>query len=153
MGTFGVAEGLVAVGAVAVAVSIFLYWVDLSHNFGGAQITRRLTAKDVPVQVLWDYTTHASNPSLLIVLIPSVALCVAGLLLEHSGWLGALGGVVALVVGLLFVYQAHQELRAEHVPGVGLTDFVGKAPYVCIAGGALALVGGGLAFLRGSART
>jgi len=61
VGTFGVAEGLVAVGAVAVAVSIFLYWVDLSHNFGGAQITRRLTAKDVPVQVLWDYTTHASN--------------------------------------------------------------------------------------------
>jgi len=141
----GLAEALVVLGAVTIAVSIVLHWIDLSHNFGGTQITRRVTASGIPVQVLWDYTTKSTSPSLLVVLVPVAVLCLLGFILPRSQWLAAIGGTVALIVGLLFIFQAHQELRAEHVPGIGLTDFIGIASYVCIVGGALAVLGGALA--------
>ena len=141
----GIADVLIVLGAVAIAVSIVLHWIDLSHNFGGTQITRRVTASGIPVQVLWDYATRSTSPSLLVVLIPAAVLCLLGFILPRSHWLAALGGIVALIVGLLFIFQAHQELRAEHVPGIGLTDFIGVGPYVCIVGGALAFLGGAVA--------
>lgn len=153
LGPLGVGEGLVGLGAVAIVVSIFLRWIDFSHSIAGSQLTQRFKASRVPVRFLWDYTATNVNVSLLIVLIPIAALCVAGMLLRHARWLGALGGVLALGVGLLFIYQLHQRLRTAHLPGFGLSDFLGIASIICIIGGALALVGGGLGLLRSSRAT
>jgi hypothetical protein len=135
----GVGEVLVGIGAFAVAVSIVLRWADLAK---GTAIFRR-TARGVPVQVLWDWTTQATDPSLLVVLIPAVVLCVAGVVLLRARLLALAGGVLAGAVGVMYIFQTHQALRAHRtsLPGVGLSDFVGIAPYVCIAGGVLAVIG------------
>lgn len=136
----GLGEVLVGIGAVAVAVSIVLRWADLAN---GTAIFRR-TARGVPVQVLWDYTTNSTDPSLLVVLIPAFLLCVAGIVLLRARFLALVGGVLAGAVGAMYIFQTHQALRASRGahPGIGLSDFLGVAPYICIAGGVLAVIGG-----------
>jgi hypothetical protein len=137
--SIGVGETLVAIGAIAVAVSIVLRWADLSQ---GQAIFRR-TARGVPVQVLWDYTTKATDPSLLVVLVPVVVLCLLGIVVRRARSLALVAGTLAVLVGGVYIFQTHQALRAQRasLPGISLGDFLGIAPYVCIAGGAIVLLG------------
>jgi hypothetical protein len=146
----GVGEVLVGIGAAAVAVSIVLRWPNLAAN----QIIYRRTARGVPVKVLWDYTTSLnSTPSLLVVLIPALVLCGLGVVLLRARLLALLGGVLAGAVGAMYIFQAHQVLRANRAAslrGIGLSDFLGPGPYVCIAGGAIAVLGALWLMLRPS---
>jgi len=131
----------VAIGALVVAVSIVLRWADLATS----HVIYRRTARGVPVRVLWDYTTSpTTTPSLLVVLIPALVLCGLGLVLQRTRLLALVGGVLAAAVGALYIFQVHQGLRANRAafPGVGLTDFLGPAPFVCMVGGAVAALGG-----------
>src|SRR5262249_25082045 len=132
--TAGVGELLVAIGALAVAVSVVLRWADLATSHG---IYRR-TARGIPVRGLWGYTTAPNTtPSILVVLIPALVLCGLGLVLRRTRALALVGGVLAGAVGAMYVFQVHQGLRSNRAsfPGVGLTDFLGPAPWICIVGG------------------
>jgi hypothetical protein len=134
--TIGAGEVLIGIGALVVAVSIVLRWADLATS----QIIYRRTARGVPVKVLWDYTTSLnSTPSLLVVLIPALLLCGLGVVLRRARFLALLGGALAGAVGAMYIFQAHQALSANptSLAGIGLSDFLGPAPYVCIAGGAI----------------
>ena len=142
-------EVLVGIGAAAIVVSIVLRWPDLATS----HIIYRRTARGVPVKVLWDYTTKLnSTPSLLVVLIPALVLCGLGVVLRRARLLALLGGALAGAVGAMYIFQAHQALRANpsSLAGIGLSDFLGPAPYVCIAGGAIAVLGALWLMLRPS---
>jgi hypothetical protein len=139
--TIGVGEVLVAIGAVVVAVSVVLRWADLATS----HIIYRRTARGIPVRVLWDYTTAPNTtPSILVVLIPALLLCGLGLVLRRTRALALVGGLLAGAVGAMYVFQVHQALRSNRAsfPGVGLTDFLGPAPWICMVGGAVAALGG-----------
>jgi len=143
----GVGEVLVGIGAALVAVSIVLRWADLATS----NTIYRRTARGVPVKVLWDYTTSLnSTPSLLVLLIPALVLCGLGVVVLRARVLALLGGALAGAVGAMYIFQAHQALRNNPIAGVGLSDFLGPAPWVCIAGGAVAVVGALWLMLRSS---
>jgi hypothetical protein len=139
---FGVGHLLALIGAVAVIVSIFLKWEDLS-SAGRLQTAR---AKDVPVQFLFDYTTGAKDPSLVLILAASAAMILVGVLLATQlpggrvlAWFGA---ALAIAIAAMYGFQVHQALRALHLgKQIGVTDFIGIGPYVTFGGGILALVG------------
>lgn len=80
----GAAGAPAAIGVVVIAMPIVLYWVDLSHTFGGTQIARRVTASGIPVQVLWAEATRSTSSSLAVVLIPVAVVCLVSLILPHA---------------------------------------------------------------------
>ena len=151
--SIGPGEGIAALGAIVVIVSMLLNWLDFSQTVQGRHLTQQVTASGVPVKFLWNYTTASNNPSLLIVLIPVVVVCLAGILFVKARWLTLLGGLVAGAVGLMYIFQLHQKIRADRavLGGFGLSDFLGIAPIICIVGGAAVLIGGILLLVRGSA--
>ena len=137
----GVGQLLVGVGAIAIIASIFLKWQDLS--IAGRHQTAK--AKDVPVQFLFNYTTHASDPSFAVILAVSAALCLAGVLLVSQApvfrVLAILGGLVAIFTAAMYGFQVHQALHGFGLGKIHTTDFVGIAPYVAAGGGVAALAG------------
>jgi hypothetical protein len=154
LASFGLGEGIVTAGAIAVIVSIFLTWED-AVTIAGHQVTQQVKANGVPVQFLWNWTIRSGDPSLLVILIPVVALLVLGVVSLHARWLTLAGGALAVAVGLTYIFQLHQTVRAARalVPGHGLSDFLGIAPIICVAGGVIALIGGLVLAVRGSAST
>jgi hypothetical protein len=135
----------VVLGAIAVVVSIFLNWFDftVSSTF---HLSLHYTASGVPVQFLWDYTTRSNDPTLLVVLIPSVVLALAGVALIRARWLALVGGVLAIAVAVVYSFQLHQDVNAFRVSlhgatKIGLSDLLGIAPIICVVGGILIVVG------------
>jgi hypothetical protein len=139
--SFGFGQLLVGIGAIAVIVSIFLKWKDLS--VAGHHSTGK--AKDFPIQFLFNYTTRSSNPSLVVILAVSAGLCVLGAVLSSQASafriVAGLGGLLAIFTAAMFAFQEHQSLRAFGLGNVHTTDAVGIAPYVALGGGLVALVG------------
>jgi hypothetical protein len=138
---FGPAHALALLGTLGIVASMFFDWVDLSGPGG----TRTDTASGVPVQFLFNYTTRATDPSLILVLAVSAVLCLAGALVGARMFelrlLVSLGGVLALGTAVLYGFQVHQALHAQAQFHVTVLDFVGIGPMLAAAGGVAALVG------------
>jgi hypothetical protein len=137
----GMGPLLVAVGAIGIIVSIFLKWEDFS--LGGRHQTAKATG--VPLKFLIDYTTSSKDPSLVVILGVSAALCVIAFLVstQRPGLrsLAILGALLAIFTAVMYGFQVHQALHALGLARVHTTDFTGPAPYVALAGGVLALIG------------
>jgi undecaprenyl pyrophosphate phosphatase UppP len=136
---------LIVLGAVAIVVSLFLHWKDISISARGQSFSSTANGHDVPVQFLFDRHTNDNDPSILIVLIPAAALGILGAAL-HKKALAFVGSIVSLLVAGLYLYQVNEgvdELNtaARGVVHISLTDFVGIAPYVCGIGAIVMLVG------------
>lgn len=144
-------------GAMGILGSALLHWLDVTVTRGSFQVTRTTTGTGVPVQFLWDTSTRSHDPTLLAVLIPSVAVAVLGVVWRPAR-LGALvAGLVAMVVGGLYAFQVNRTIddirsRLGGLVNPGLRDVLGVAPLVCFAGGALVVLGTLLALLRGPDR-
>jgi hypothetical protein len=127
---------LCVLGAILVIVSIFLNWADLSV---GRQ-TFTASGTDVPIQFLWDKNTTSNDPSLLIALLPGALLIALGAL-NKIRWFAIVGGLVAILVAVLYGYQVDQGL--SDLPGkTGLFDFIGIAPWFALGGGIIGIIGG-----------
>jgi hypothetical protein len=138
-------QALVALGAVAIIVSLFLNWLDLHVSVGTASLSRTGNATKVPVQFLFDKKETANDPTILIILIPAAALGLLGALIRRKA-LAFIAGGVSLVVAGLYAYQLDQSLgilndAARGVVHFGLSDVIGIAPYVCAGGALIMLVG------------
>ncbi len=112
-------------GAAGVVISIFMSWRSGSGH-----------PVDIPAVFLWD-DTATGNPSMLIWLIPIAAVIVVGIVVPGAGVLRALGGLAALVVCALFVWQLND--LADRF-GQSLGDALDTGFYVCAIGGLLALI-------------
>ncbi|HSO97039.1 MAG TPA: hypothetical protein VLV81_13485 [Acidimicrobiia bacterium] len=139
---FGPGHLLAIAGGIAVIVSIFLNWEDLT--VAGHHSTAK--ARDVPVKFLFDYTTRSKDPSFVLLLAIIAAVILVGVLLGGrlvgGRFLVLIGALLAIAVAVVFSFQVHQALNALHVAkAISVTDFVGPAPYVAFAGGVLALIG------------
>lgn len=126
-----------AIAAVVVFVTSFLEW--LSFEEGLSEVSEKGT--DVPVQFLWDTIPGSTDPSLLVVLLPAAALILLGAIIGQVRLLAVVGGVVAIVVAVVFVIQTGRLLDDLGVD-LGAFDAIGIAPYVCFVAGAVGVVAG-----------
>ena len=143
--TLAVGDAILALGIVAIVVSIFLNWLDFSRTIGGTQVTQRFTASGVPVQELVNYTTTRKDPTFLVLLIPIAVLSLLALLVVRARWVAIIFGVLAVLIAAMYSYQLEAALHASSsLHGFGLWDFLGIGPIVCFVGGVLVLVGAAL---------
>jgi hypothetical protein len=128
------------VGAALVLISGWLNWADVEGGFTAS-------AYKFPAAFLKDNTVDipdaGMNLGVLILLI--VAVCVVGALVAKVRWLTVVGGVLALLVGAVFLYQVR--LLADEVD-LGIFDLAGYAPILTIFGGIVATAGGALALAQ-----
>jgi hypothetical protein len=113
-------------GAVGVVLSLFFPWRDPSVH-----------ANTVPVAFLWDKTTKATDPSLLIVLIPIAVVLIAGALSPVGTGLRLLGSIAVLAVAGLFAYQLSEVISFLH-NGSDVSDILSTGFYMAAVGGLLA---------------
>lgn len=126
MGTPGPGMVLGLLSALAVGVSLFMSWRDPA-----------LHPDDVPLRFLFDSGATGHHPSLLLVLIPLVALAVIGSVLPAGGVLRIVAGLGTLAVVALFVYQTDDVILSGNA-----LDVLDTGTYVAAIGGFLALVSG-----------
>jgi hypothetical protein len=137
---------LIVLGAVVIIVSLFLHWFDINITAAGKTVVSRAgNGHTVSVQFLFDNHTSDDDPSILIILIPAVALGLLGAAL-HQKVLAFIGSIASLLVAGLFIYQVKQGIdelndKATGVVHISLGDFMGIAPYVCGIGAIIMLVG------------
>jgi len=123
--TIGPGMILGALGAAGVIISMFLAWR-----------TGSVYPSDIPVAFLWDHTTTAHDPSLLILLIPLAIVLVVGTVVPMGAGVRLFGAICTLVVVGLFAYQLHRALDAK------LGDVLDTGFYFAAIGGVIAFVSG-----------
>lgn len=126
MGAPGPGMILGLVGALGIIASLFMSWRDPAVH-----------PDDVPLRFLFDNGTTAHHPSLLLVLIPLVALVVIGALLPAGAVLRIIGGLGTLAVVALFIFQVD-----DLVIGGSTFDVLDVGLYICAIGGIFALLSG-----------
>jgi hypothetical protein len=118
--------GLAAIGGI---VSLFLPWRE-----GGVHVS------DVPVSFLWDSTSQDTDPSLLIVLIPVVALLAIGAVLPFGAGIRLFAGLALLAIALVFAWQVDNTL--DRFPGADLGDALDTGVYVAGISGVVGIASG-----------
>jgi hypothetical protein len=138
---FGPGQIVALIGAALVLVSGWLNWADIE----GGDFTA--SAYKFPAAFLKDNMVDVPGAGLNlgILLLLIVAVCVVGALVQKVRWLAVVGGVLALLVGVVFLYQIRE--LADEV-NLGMFDLAGYAPLLTIVGGIVAGVGGVLALRR-----
>jgi hypothetical protein len=124
-----------AVSAVAVFVSAFLAWFSFEGPDGS------LNGTSVPVEFLWNTSIGGDGVSLLVALGPLAALILVGAIFGQARALAVIGGVLAVVVAILFVVQTNSlldDLRIDE----GTFDALGIGPYIAFAGGIAGIFAG-----------
>jgi hypothetical protein len=116
-----------ALGALCVLVSLFLPWRDPS-----------VYPSDVPLAFLWDKTTKAHDPSLLLVLIPIAIILMVGAVSPLGRGLRGFGGFATLVVTGLFAYQLSELVGLAH-NGTNVGDLLSTGFYLAAVGGLFSL--------------
>lgn len=127
--TVGPGMVLGVLGTIGVVVSMFMAWRD-----GGVH------PSDVPFAFLFDSTTTADNPSILIALIPFAVLIGIGSLLPRANGARVIGGLGTLAVVVLFAVQT--TYLVDNVPGLSTWDVLDTGFYVAGIAGIVALVSG-----------
>ena len=110
-----------AIGAFCTLLSLFIPW-----HVGNAY------PSDIPLAFLWDKTTKAHDPSLLLILIPVLIIVIVGALSPLGRGLRGFGGFVMLVVTGLFAYQLNALLAHS---GTNLGDVLSTGFYLAAVGG------------------
>ncbi len=136
---YGAGSLLALLGALAVAVSVFLSWRQEGPGDGG----ETTSASDASVQFLWDIEAFTEDPSLLFVLLPAAALILIGAFIPRARWTAWLGGLVALAVPVLYTISAGR-LQSDEGSADGAFDFIDIGVWVCAVGAALAIIGASL---------
>jgi hypothetical protein len=108
---------------------MFLAWRD-----GGVH------PSDVPLAFLFDSTTTASSPSILLALIPFAALIGIGSLLPRASAARVIGALGALAVVVLFAVQTHY--LTDRFPGTSMWDVLDTGFWVAGIASLVALVSG-----------
>jgi len=124
-----------AVGAVAIFVSSFLAWFSFEGPDGG------LTGTSVPVEFLGNNSVGGDGPSLLVALGPIALLVILGAVFGQARLAAVIGGVLAIVVAILFVVQTGSLLDELGIDE-STFDALGIGPYIAFGGGVLGVFAG-----------
>ena len=116
-------------GTIGVVVSMFLSWRN-----GGVH------PSDIPFAFLFDSTTTANNPSLLIALIPLAVILAVGSLMPRAAGARVVGGLGVLAVVVLFAVQLHYVV--DRFPSGSVWDQLDTGFYVAAIAGLVGLVSG-----------
>jgi hypothetical protein len=119
-----------ALGAAGVVLSCLLSWRDPGIH-----------PDSIPFAFLWDRTTTATDPSLLIALIPIAVILVLGAFVPFGVMLRFVGGLAMLIVAGVFAYQLNR-VTGSGRGGSDLGDVLGSGFYAGAIGGVLAFIGG-----------
>ena len=127
--TVGPGMVLGVLGTIGVVLSMFVAW-----RTGGVK------PSDVPFGFLFDSTTTATSPSLLLALIPLAVVLAVGSLMPRAGGARVIGGLGVLAVVVLFAVQVHY--LTDRFPGTSMWDTLDTGWYVAAIAGFLGLVSG-----------
>jgi hypothetical protein len=127
--TLGPGMVLGAIATVGLVVSMFMSW-----RSGGVY------PSDVPLAFLFDNTTTANDPSILLLLIPMALLLGIGTLLPQASPARIIGALGTIAVVTLFGIQLQQTL--DKIPGADLGDVLDTGFYVAAIAGVVGLVSG-----------
>jgi hypothetical protein len=114
---------------IGVVVSMFLSW-----RTGGVK------PADVPFGFLFDSTTTATDPSLLLALIPLAVVLAVGSLMPRAMGARIIAGLGIIAVVALFAVQLHY--LTDRIPGASVWDALDTGWYVAAIAGLVALVSG-----------
>ena len=128
--TFGPAMLVAVLGCVGIVVSLFLPWRQGDIIPG-----------DIPIQFLWDSTSGADEPSLLLLIVPILIVLVLGSVVPGGGAARIGGAFAILVIVGIFAFQVDRAI--EVFPGASLGDALDVGVYVAGVS-ALLVVGSGL---------
>ena len=116
-------------GTLGVVISMFLSWR-----------TGDVEPSDVPFGFLFDSTTTATSPSLLLALIPLAVVLAVGSLMPRAGGARVIGGLGVLAVVVLFAVQVGY--LTDRFPGASMWDVLDTGWYVAGVAGLIALISG-----------
>lgn len=127
--TLGPGMVLGALATIGLIVAMFMSWraTDISPS-------------EIPIAFLFDHTTTANDPSILLVLVPMAILLAVGTLLPRASAARVIGGLGTIAVVILFGVQLQQSL--DKIPGASLGDALDTGFYVAAVAGVLGLVSG-----------
>jgi hypothetical protein len=118
-----------AISTIGLVVAMFMSWR-----------TGDVHASDIPLAFLFDDTTTATDPSILLVLVPMAVLLGVGTLLPAASPARLIGGIGVIAVVTLFGVQLQQAI--DRMPGADLGDVLDTGFYVAAMAGLLGLVSG-----------
>jgi hypothetical protein len=127
--TLGPGMVLGALATIGLIVAMLMSWRAVDVHPSG-----------VPVAFLFDDTTTATDPSILLLLIPMAILLGIGTLLPQASAARLIGGLGTIAVVTLFGVQLQQAL--DKIPGSDLGDALETGFYVAAIAGLLGLVSG-----------
>jgi hypothetical protein len=127
--TLGPGMVLGAIATIGLIVAMFMSWR-----------TTDIHPSDIPLAFLFDNTTTAHDPSILLLLIPMAVLLAVGTLLPQADAARVIGGLGTIAVVTLFGVQLQQSL--DKLPGANLGDVLDTGFYVAAIAGLLGLVSG-----------
>jgi hypothetical protein len=125
--TLGPGMALGILSTIGVILSMFMSWR-----------TGAVRPSDIPVAFLFDSTTTAQSPSLLIALIPLAMILALGSLRPRASGARILGGLGTLVAVALFAVQLRYV--AERTPGMTMWDLLDTGFYVAAIAAVVGLV-------------
>ena len=126
--TVGAGMVLGVLATIGVVVSMFLSWRSDVHP------------SDIPFAFLFDSTTTAQNPSLLIALIPLAVVLAVGSLMPRASGARIVAGLGVLVVVVLFTVQLNYVM--DRLPAGSVWDQLDTGFYVAAIAGLVAFVSG-----------
>jgi hypothetical protein len=127
--TLGPGMVLGAMATVGLVVAMLMSWRTADVHPSG-----------VPLAFLFDDTTTANDPSILLLLVPMAVLLAVGTLLPRASAARLVGGLGTIAVVTLYAVQLQQTL--DKLPGSDLGDVLDTGFYVAAMAGLLGVVSG-----------
>jgi hypothetical protein len=127
-GTLATRMVLTIIGAAGMIIGAFLKWLDQADQIG----------TQIEVQILWSLQVAGESNFITSVGFVCIVLGLLALLglAFRTGWLTRVAGALAIVVFVLYAITVYR------VPGDAGVGNIGIGPWVVLAGGILALIGG-----------
>lgn len=127
--TLGPGMVLGALGTIGLVVSLFMSWRSPGTH-----------PSEIPLAFLFDSGTKATDPSLLLILVPMAILLGVGTALPRASAARLVGALGTIVVVTLFAIQLDDQIDA--LPGAHLGDLLDTGFYVAAISAVVGLVSG-----------
>jgi len=127
--TLGPGMVLGAIGTIGLVVSMLMSWRTPDVHPSG-----------IPFAFLFDSGTTASDPSILLALIPMTILLAVGTAMPRASAARVVGSLGTIAVAVLFLIQLNSQLDA--IPNANVGDVLDTGFYIAAIAGIVGLVSG-----------